>query len=124
MGYITKLPIALFCAYSLAGFSARTGTGNPDPGVQPVLVSATGTMSPGNYYTITVSVDQAGTSPTQVDLSSSDTSELTTPSSVTVETGQTQAQTQVYVPSGATAGSPTITATANGGEAQLSPTID
>jgi hypothetical protein len=69
-------------------------------------------MTPSSNATLTVQVDNAGIESTVINLTSSDTSQLTVPASVTVPAGQTQVQFTATTTSTAST-SATVEASAN-----------
>ncbi len=101
----TFVTFALF-APALFGF-------RPDGDVHPVITTGPASMIDGMNGTVTVTVDQAGSTDTTLYISTSNPSALSVPSSVDLPAGQTQVQFRVTA-SVSASGSPTVTATANG----------
>jgi hypothetical protein len=101
------LLVVLAGSLSLAGFKL-------DPGVHPVFTAAPAGITAGNEATVTVTVDQAGSTDTEIAISTDDPDDLTVPTEVDLPAGQTQVQFTVSSPSDAPGGAGKITATANG----------
>ncbi len=87
-----------------------------DGEVHPVITVGPASLADGTSGTVTVTVDQPGTTDTVLYITTNNPSHLSVPSSVDIPAGQTQVQFKVTAaPTGS--GSGTVTAIANGASA-------
>ena len=106
---LTHRTLLVILAGSISMFGFK-----PDSGVHPIFTAAPSSLIAGNNGTVTVTVDQAGSTDTEIAISTTDPYDLTVPSEVDLPAGETQVQFTVSAPSNAPGGSGTITAWANG----------
>ncbi len=111
-GMVQFKSIAVFSILAipaLFGFCLDTET-------HAIITRGPSAMVDGTNGAVTVTVDQAGTTDTTINISTNNSSSLTVPSSVNLAAGNIHVQFQITASSTA-GGSATVTATANGAHA-------
>lgn len=83
----------------------------PDSSVHPIFTAPPSGLQSGYNGTVTVTVNQAGSTDTEIDISTDNPSILSVPSEVDIPAGETEVQFQV---SATGTGTANITAAANG----------
>lgn len=123
-----KLKKIIVPSVAILAFAIVTGMSFVrDLHVKPDLLAPNpATLAPTQASTVTLTMDGYGTSPTEVSITSSNTQAVTVPTTVTVPTGEnsvTFQATAVNQLPRAGARTSTITATANGGSASTTITV-
>jgi hypothetical protein len=113
MKYVPLASLVLVTAPFLFGFKRD---GNP----QPVWTTGPSSIRAGAGGTVTIVVNQASTTDTVIDLTSSNPDDLPVQSTVTLPANDTEVEVQVQMSPDASAGGQ-ITASANSGEATSEP---
>jgi hypothetical protein len=104
---------------------ARPQSQKLDGSIRPEWVTPDPTtLASGDQCTITVTMDGIAASDTTVDVSSSNTGLVTVPATITVPSGSDQGVGYGSCIANAASQDVTITATANGGQAQGTVTVD